>query len=105
MKNEFLADWLKDKSDAIVDKCIKETKEDEVVKKSKRDTEAAAAAPKECNKSTLKFSHCIFREITMACPKDKQKDTKTCTKLREKLERGEMINFHHHHHHGHHHDD
>lgn len=54
----------------------------------KPDVAAAEPNPIKCNKEPIKFVHCMFKELNNACPKDKQKDTDKCKRLREKLNSG-----------------
>jgi hypothetical protein len=83
LKTEALApEWAKEKSDDIVDKCAKEAiKMDEKPKSNEIDDDEKT--PK-CRKTALKFAHCIFRELSMECPAEKQKDSKMCNMMREK---------------------
>lgn len=80
-KEVLIADWARNSADDFVKKCIDEA--------AKPDTKAAK--PDEmttCNKQTIMFIHCMFKELNNGCPKDKQKDTEKCKRLREKLNSG-----------------
>jgi len=86
VKNDISSsEWQKEASDKISDLCIAEAKE------------AVKAKPTEagkCSSASLKFSHCMWREMIKACPAALQSDSNKCVKLREKLDKGETIDFH-----------
>lgn len=95
VKNDISsAEWQKAVADNVADTCIAEAKE--AVK-------ANPPAEGKCNSSAIKFSHCMWREMVKACPKALQSDSNKCVKLREKLDKGEKVDYHqfyrHHHHH------
>lgn len=46
-----------------------------------------------CNSSSLKFSHCIWREMQLSCPKDLVRNTKACDRMRERLQKKEYPDF------------
>lgn len=46
-----------------------------------------------CNPSTLKFSHCIWREMQLSCPSDMIRETRQCQRLRERLQKKEYPDF------------
>jgi len=86
VKNDISSsEWQKAVSDSVSDTCIAEAKE--AVK---------ANPPQEgkCNCAAIKFSHCMWREMVKACPKAMQSDSNKCIKLREKLDKGEKIDYH-----------
>lgn len=95
VKNDISSSqWQKDVSDAVSTTCIAEAKE------------AVKANPTEagkCSCAAIKFSHCMWREMVKACPKEMQSDSNKCAKLREKLDKGEKIDFHQFHRYHHHH--
>ncbi len=95
VKNDISSsEWQKAVSDSVSETCIAEAKE------------AVTANPPEqgkCNPVAIKFSHCMWREMVKACPKAMQSDSSKCAKLREKLDKGEKIDFHQFHRHHHHH--
>lgn len=95
VKNEIsTSDWQKAAADSISETCIAEAKE--AVKASPQE-------PGKCSCAAIKFSHCIWREMVKACPKAMQSDSNKCAKLREKLDKGEKIDYHQFHRHNHHH--
>lgn len=85
-----VTEWQKSVADKVAMKCLADTKEALKSKKS--------MPTDKCNSAGLIFSHCVWREFTKSCPKDMQSDSKKCTNLREKLERGENIDFRQYHH-------
>ncbi|KAJ6647571.1 hypothetical protein Bhyg_02794 [Pseudolycoriella hygida] len=93
VKNDISSsEWQKAVSDTVSQTCIAEA------------NEAVKANPPEngkCNPASIKFSHCMWREMIKACPKDLQSDSNKCVKLREKLDKGEKVEYHFHrfHHH------
>lgn len=135
VKNDLSkAKWQKDIAETVAKKCLAEAKEpakdaktDEATNKKdaapisdKKETSTVASDKKEiaavdkkeeasapkCNGASLKFAHCVWREFTKSCPADKQSDSKKCSALREKLAKGEDIDYStlsgHHHHKSHH---
>lgn len=93
MKNDISsAEWQKAVADKVSETCIAEAKE---AVKANPPTEG------KCNCAAIKFSHCMWREMVKACPKAMQSDSKKCASLREKLDKGETIDYHqfHRHHH------
>lgn len=94
VKNDISAsEWQKNVADSISETCIAEAKE------------AVKANPPEqgkCNSASIKFSHCLWREMVKACPKAMQSDSNKCAKLREKLDKGEKIDYSQYHHRFHH---
>lgn len=96
VKNEVsVSQWQKDVSESVAIKCLAEAKNVTAGK-----SETADTAEKKCSSAGLKFGHCLWREFTKACPKEMQSDSKKCSSLREKLEKGEDVDFHAYHHHG-----
>lgn len=140
VKNDLSkAKWQKDIAETVAKKCLAEAKQTTEAKpedaaatkkevtpsvtptaatdKKETTTVAASVAEKKedakCNGASLKFAHCVWREFTKSCPADKQSDSKKCSALREKLAKGEDVDFlsgggggdghHHHYHHKSHH--
>lgn len=90
VKNDLSrTEWQKNTADSVTSKCLTEVRE---ALKNKK-TEAG-----KCNCAGLKFAHCAWREFTKSCPKELQSESKKCTGLREKLEKGDKIDFHSYHH-------
>lgn len=80
VKNAFSKyDWIKSKDDEITDKCIAEAK-DKMEEWAKNSTEKEGCTP-----AIMMFSHCIFREIQLACPDEEIKDKKMCDRIRESI--------------------
>lgn len=96
VKNELsVSQWQKDVAESVAIKCLAEAKEVTAAK-----SETVETTEKKCSSAGLKFGHCIWREFTKSCPKEMQTDSKKCASLREKLEKGENVDFHSYHHHG-----
>lgn len=75
--NVAYSQWQKDVSDDIADKCIAEVKD------------ALQDQPDgKCSMAAIKMGHCLWREFTLACPKEFHKDSPRCNKIRENLGSG-----------------
>lgn len=89
-KNELGSEeWFFSLIEAAFPKCMEQAKTDFT-----KDTED----PLSCNPVSIKLHHCIWRELQLTCPDDKITDTKTCSKIREKIKKNDYLSFKHHHH-------
>lgn len=75
--------WQKDVINGVLERCVTEAAE----KKGKQ------AEPTKCNPYSSYFVYCVWRELTLACPADKQDQSKKCIKLREKFAKNEQVPF------------
>lgn len=90
LKNTVIvADHQKPHADEIITKCLEEAKD-----ATKSSPETEESGQKKCNPSNIKMSQCVWRESMKTCPKDLQENSPKCTKLRERLDKGEKIDFH-----------
>lgn len=67
--------------DEIVDTCIAEAAF-KVAKKNERNN--SDGSEQKCNPNPSKFSHCLWRQLILQCPKDIQDDSQQCQRIREK---------------------
>ncbi|EDS42865.1 odorant-binding protein [Culex quinquefasciatus] len=82
VKENFAADpWQEPLVEGFVDTCLKEVAE----------KMAAKTEEFRCNPASSHFGYCMWRQTTMACPKEKQEQSKKCEKIREKLANNEPI--------------
>uniref|UniRef100_A0A1B0CB53 Odorant-binding protein n=1 Tax=Lutzomyia longipalpis TaxID=7200 RepID=A0A1B0CB53_LUTLO len=63
------AQWAKEKSDGIVEKCLKEAKDEKAIEGRK------------CSTKPIKFYYCMWKELSLACPQEKKKDSRMCNRL------------------------
>ncbi|XP_055535876.1 uncharacterized protein LOC129724754 [Wyeomyia smithii] len=83
VKEHFASDpWQEPLLADIVDSCAEEVAE----KKLKN-----AAEETRCNPSASYFKYCMWRQMTLACPKEMQESSKKCDRLREKLANNEPV--------------
>ncbi|XP_058065413.1 uncharacterized protein LOC131215050 [Anopheles bellator] len=77
-------EWLAPLVAGFVDTCIKEVKEKSV--KSPRESG-------QCNPEASAFGYCMWRQISTACPKEKQIVSRRCDRIREKLANKESLHY------------
>lgn len=66
--------WEQDASDDLVDKCVK------IVDKTiVKDIDSFGL---KCSSKAAELAYCIWREMFLTCPEDRQEITKRCMKLR-----------------------
>ncbi|XP_065203011.1 uncharacterized protein LOC135833234 [Planococcus citri] len=71
----FKEDWQKELAQKAVPKCL-----------SEKYLEWPQSEPGIiCNPIAVQFQHCLWREFELNCPKNEQKDSKKCNKLRNNL--------------------
>lgn len=58
-----------------------------------RNISDSSSVEKQCNPSSLQFSHCIWREMQLSCPSDQIRDTRQCQRMRERLQNREYPDF------------
>ncbi|XP_053685998.1 uncharacterized protein LOC128735542 [Sabethes cyaneus] len=83
VKEHFASDpWQEPLVSDFVDTCMKEVAE-----------KNAKLAPEEtrCNPSASSFKYCMWRQTTLACPKEMQESSKRCDRVREKLANKEPV--------------
>ncbi|XP_049540364.1 glutactin-like [Anopheles darlingi] len=84
-RTNFAADeWQQPLLAGFIEMCLKEAKEK--VAKNPRE-------PGQCNAETSNYGYCMWRQMALACPKDKQESTKRCERMREKLANNEPIHY------------
>lgn len=69
--------WERDASDDLVEKCAKEI--------SISTSKPVGAFGYQCSSKTGEFVYCMWRELFLGCPADKQVNSKQCDKLRSVL--------------------
>lgn len=84
----IIAEHQKPHADEIITKCLQESKD------ATETPETEESGQKKCNPAIVKVIHCVWREAMKTCPKDLQINSPKCTKLRERLDKGEKIDFH-----------
>nr|QTE76124.1 odorant binding protein 16 [Harmonia axyridis] len=78
VKQSFSKDpWFAEFQDTIIETCIDEAKNATEI----RDTEDKSA----CNPAGIKLAHCLFVQTQLNCPESEIKDTKSCSKLKERI--------------------
>ncbi|XP_058460137.1 uncharacterized protein LOC131435890 [Malaya genurostris] len=89
VKENFAADpWQEPLIPGFVDSCLQEVAE----KKTKPSSEETR-----CNPASAQFGYCMWRQFTLACPKERQETSKKCDKVREKLLNNEPVSMYHRH--------
>lgn len=80
IKNIFSKyEWIKSKEDEIIDKCMDETKTKlEEWKKN-------SSEEQKCTPTIMFFSHCIYKEVQLACPEEEISDKKICDRIKENI--------------------
>lgn len=78
--------WLTPILDKVIPKCVEEA--------NKAAQERKANDPESCNPSAIKMVHCMFREVQLNCPADQIKDEKSCNRLRERLQKNDLLGHH-----------
>ena len=85
VKSNFAADdWQQPLLAGHIETCVKEAKE----KAAKMPREAG-----QCSSETSNFGYCMWRQMALACPKDKQVASKRCDRIREKLANNEPLHY------------
>lgn len=85
VKSNFAADdWQQPLLAGHIETCVKEAKE----KAAKMPREAG-----QCSSETSNFGYCMWRQMALACPKDKQVANKRCDRIREKLANNEPLHY------------
>lgn len=72
-------------SDEIVEKCAKAA----ITTASK----PVAAFGFQCSSKVGEFAYCIWRELFLTCPVEKQQNTKRCAKMRKVLKKSDDNKF------------
>nr|XP_023015671.1 uncharacterized protein LOC111505137 [Leptinotarsa decemlineata] len=74
-------DYLLPLQEKIISTCLEEVK-----------NSTQKAAPEDsCTVTAIKLDHCIFKNIQLNCPEDKVKDSKSCSRLQERLKAGNFV--------------
>ncbi|XP_062715553.1 uncharacterized protein LOC134291603 [Aedes albopictus] len=90
-KDNFAADpWQDAVVDELVASCLKEVAE-------KNEKMKATGDHTTCNPSSSNFGYCMWRQMTLACPKDKQDTSKKCERMRERFANNEPFSMDHKH--------
>uniref|UniRef100_A0A9I3EI71 Uncharacterized protein n=1 Tax=Anopheles dirus TaxID=7168 RepID=A0A9I3EI71_9DIPT len=85
VKSNFAADdWQQPLLGGHIDTCLKEAKE----KAAKNPREAG-----QCSSETSHFGYCMWRQLALACPKEKQVANRRCDRIREKLANNEPLHY------------
>lgn len=79
MNNYLKQEWAKNESDKLVDMCAKATMESA--------SQPVDAFGFQCSSKAAVFVYCMWRELFLLCPIDKQQNTKRCSKMREVLKK------------------
>lgn len=72
--NFAIQDWEKSVSDKLVEKCANET--------ATSTRQPVDSFGFQCSSKAAEFAYCIWRELFLTCPADKQKSARQCDKLR-----------------------
>ncbi|XP_062556149.1 uncharacterized protein LOC134220990 [Armigeres subalbatus] len=89
-KDNFAADpWQESIIEGVVDTCLKEVAE-------KNEKLKASGETTTCNPASSNFGYCMWRQMTLACPKDKQEQSKKCERMRERFANNELVSYHKH---------
>lgn len=78
-ENFIVQEWEQDASDDLVEKCSKEVKEST--------SKPVNAFGFQCNSKPAEFVYCMWRELFLICPSEKQVRTMQCEKLRKVLKK------------------
>uniref|UniRef100_A0AAG5DPM1 Odorant-binding protein n=1 Tax=Anopheles atroparvus TaxID=41427 RepID=A0AAG5DPM1_ANOAO len=85
VKANFASDeWQQPLIAGQIETCVKEAKEQ------------AAKQPREagqCNPDVSNFGYCMWRQMALACPKEKQVANKRCDRIRERLANNEPLHY------------
>ncbi|XP_074027160.1 uncharacterized protein [Leptinotarsa decemlineata] len=74
-------DYLLPLQEKIISTCLEEVK-----------NSTQKAAPEDsCTVTAIKLDHCIFKNIQLNCPEDKIKDSKSCSRLQERLKADNFV--------------
>uniref|UniRef100_A0A182QPU3 Uncharacterized protein n=1 Tax=Anopheles farauti TaxID=69004 RepID=A0A182QPU3_9DIPT len=85
VKSNFASDdWQQPLLEGHIETCVKEAKD----KAAKNPREAG-----QCNSETSNFGYCMWRQLALACPKDKQVANRRCDRIREKLANNEPLHY------------
>lgn len=79
IENFAVQEWEKSVSDKLVEKCAMETE--------KTPSQPVDAFGFQCSSKAAEFAYCMWRELFLTCPADKQKSARQCDKLRIILEK------------------
>lgn len=66
--------WEQDASNKLVEKCAKEVTDST--------SKAMDSFGFQCNSKAAEFAYCMWRELFLTCPDDKQENSRQCQKLR-----------------------
>lgn len=77
--------WEQAASDNLVDKCV-----DEI---NTSDRHPVNAYGYDCSSKAAEFVYCMWRELFLTCPDDKQQKSKSCQKLRGVLSTSKVNKF------------
>ncbi|XP_055591674.1 uncharacterized protein LOC129743621 [Uranotaenia lowii] len=84
VKENFAADaWQEPLIAGFVDTCLKEVADKKATRKDEY----------RCNPASSHFGYCMWRQMTLACPKEMQESSKKCDKIREKLAKNEPVSM------------
>jgi hypothetical protein len=78
IENFAVEKWEKEAADGIVEKCVQKVNE------SKRENVDSMGV--KCSIKTAEFGYCIWKNLFLICPADKQTKNKRCEELRKSLE-------------------
>lgn len=84
-ENFATQEWEQDASDVLVEKCAKE-----VAGSTSKPIDTFGL---QCSSKAGEFVYCMWRELFLTCPADKQINTKQCDKLRSVLKRSNDNQF------------
>lgn len=76
-ENFAIQKWEKEASDRLVDKCVSEV--------SSSSSQPVDAFGYQCSSKTGEFVYCMWRELFLTCPADKQVNSTQCDKMRSVL--------------------
>ena len=79
MKNFATAEWEKEISEKLVERCAENI--------SNNVSKPVDAFGFQCSSTAGEFVYCMWRELFLSCPRDKQLNTKRCDKLRKVLDK------------------
>lgn len=85
MANFAKQEWEKKTSDELVEQCAKGTMES--------DSKPVDAFGFQCSSKAMEFAYCMWRELFLTCPVDKQRCTKRCEKMRKILKKNNENQF------------
>lgn len=77
IKNFARQEWEQDASNNLVVKCAATLK--------KSTSKAIDEFGLQCSTKSAEFAYCMWRELFLTCPEEKQEKTKMCSKLRSVL--------------------